>query len=194
MNWVVPVPIKKKRFRARLVKVYLVFLTSHFPWLTMNFRFSQFSSNVISSGLLIWIGANWLHFSLFSLSWVDGWCSKNEQETETEIENKASKMIRTGSLGSETTSTNKVAVLLYTYCPSTPNGHYSKCRKWPVPSLHSPSEWSSPFDFLSHSRVSPPTCPLRPVIWQLSLTTKKGGIYFDPFPLIKNKKPNLSST
>lgn len=175
-------PGRKKRFRARLVKVYLVFLTSHFPWLTMNFSFSQFSSNVISSGLLIWIGANWLHFSLFSLSWVDGWCSKNEQETETEIENKASKMIRTGSLGSETTSTNKVAVLLYTYCPSTPNGHYSKCRKWPVPSLHSPSEWSSPSDFLSHSRVSPPTCPLRPVIWQLSLTTKKGGIYFDPFP------------
>ena len=27
---------KKKRFRARLVKVYLVFTTSHFPWLTIN--------------------------------------------------------------------------------------------------------------------------------------------------------------
>ena len=34
--------------------------------------------------------------------------------------------------------------------------------------------------------VSPPTCPLRPVIWQLSLTTKKGGIYFDPFPVWVN--------
>lgn len=29
---------KKKRF---LVKVYLVFTTSHFPWLTMNLSFSH---------------------------------------------------------------------------------------------------------------------------------------------------------
>nr|UZA62021.1 ATPase subunit 6 [Camellia gigantocarpa] len=33
---------KKKRFRARLVKVYLVFTTSHFPWLTIkNFSFAH---------------------------------------------------------------------------------------------------------------------------------------------------------
>lgn len=59
----------KKRFRARLVKVYLVFTTSHFPWLTINvvLTISAGSSIVFlphrgNDGGILYVSAYWNSF------------------------------------------------------------------------------------------------------------------------------------